>query len=107
MLATVMAALMSSLSSAFNSASTIFTVDVWKICRPKASERELLIVGRAIVCLLVVIGFVWIPVVSSKSNPSFDFHNLSAPLLCANVMVTYGQSGTETQVLLEQFTQHV
>ena len=65
MLAVMMAALMSSLSSAFNSSSTIFTVDIWKIFRPRASQREQLIVGRVVVICLVVVGLVWIPVVSS------------------------------------------
>ena len=67
MLAVMMAAIMSSLSSAFNSSSTIFTIDIWKLFRPRASERELLVVGQIVVASLVVIAFVWIPIVSSKS----------------------------------------
>ena len=46
MLAAMMAALMSSLSSVFNSASTLFTMDIWKKVRPRSSEGELLVVGR-------------------------------------------------------------
>ena len=66
MLAVMMAALMSSLSSAFNSSSTIFTMDIWKLFRPRASQKEQLIVGRVVVICLVVIGLLWIPVVSSE-----------------------------------------
>ncbi|KAK3743610.1 hypothetical protein QZH41_002974, partial [Actinostola sp. cb2023] len=63
MMAVMMAAIMSSLSSAFNSSATIFTVDVWLIFRPKAKEREKLIVGRVIVVLLVGVSLVWLPII--------------------------------------------
>ncbi|XP_065753346.1 sodium/mannose cotransporter SLC5A10 isoform X3 [Phocoena phocoena] len=46
MIAVMMAALMSSLTSIFNSSSTLFTMDIWKWLRPRARERELLLVGR-------------------------------------------------------------
>lgn len=46
MLAVMLAALMSSLTSIFNSASTIFTMDIWKLIRKNASDLELIIVGR-------------------------------------------------------------
>lgn len=46
MIAVMVAALMSSLTSIFNSSSTIFTMDLWKHVRPRASEQELMIVGR-------------------------------------------------------------
>lgn len=48
MMAVIIAALMSSLTSIFNSASTIFTMDVWKTFRSRASEWELMIVGRCV-----------------------------------------------------------
>jgi SSS family solute:Na+ symporter len=40
-IAGLLAALMSSLSSAFNSSSTLFTIDFYKQYKPKASEKEL------------------------------------------------------------------
>lgn len=46
MLAVMLAALMSSLASIFNSSSTLFTMDIWTRIRPQAFERELIIVGR-------------------------------------------------------------
>lgn len=46
MLAVMLAALMSSLTSIFNSASTVFTMDVYKLFRPKASPLEMVFVGR-------------------------------------------------------------
>jgi len=41
-----MAALMSDLTSIFNSAATLFTMDVYQSIRKKAGNRELMIVGR-------------------------------------------------------------
>lgn len=46
MMSVMIAALMSSLTSIFNSSSTIFTMDLWKHFRPRCSEWELMIVGR-------------------------------------------------------------
>ncbi|CAH1248727.1 SLC5A9 [Branchiostoma lanceolatum] len=47
MVATMLAALMSSLTSVFNSSSSIFTVDLWGKVRKKASQRELMLVGSS------------------------------------------------------------
>lgn len=46
MVAVMMAALMSSLTSIFNSSSALFTMDIWRKIRREASEKELLVVGR-------------------------------------------------------------
>lgn len=46
MMAVMIAALMSSLTSIFNSSSTLFTMDLWRYIRRAASEWELMIVGR-------------------------------------------------------------
>lgn len=46
MLAVMLAALMSSLASIFNSSSTLFTMDIYTRLRPHAGDRELLLVGR-------------------------------------------------------------
>ncbi|CAF2143834.1 unnamed protein product [Rotaria socialis] len=45
MLACMIAALMTSLTSIFNSSSTIFTIDIWQRFRARALQLELLIVG--------------------------------------------------------------
>ena len=65
MLAVMLAALMSSLSSIFNSSSTIFTMDIYTQFRPKAGDKELLIAGRSFVLVLVVISVVWIPIIQA------------------------------------------
>ncbi len=58
----LLAALMSSLSSLFNSSASLFTIDIYeKIC-PGRSERHLVTVGRIATGVIVVLGMAWIPV---------------------------------------------
>ncbi|XP_074153267.1 sodium/glucose cotransporter 4 isoform X1 [Sminthopsis crassicaudata] len=74
MIAVIMAALMSSLTSIFNSSSTLFAIDIWQRFRREASERELMVVGRVFVVFLVVISIVWIPIIqSANSGQLFDY----------------------------------
>uniref|UniRef100_UPI003AACF605 sodium/myo-inositol cotransporter 2 isoform X1 n=1 Tax=Centroberyx gerrardi TaxID=166262 RepID=UPI003AACF605 len=68
MMAVMIAALMSSLTSIFNSSSTIFTMDLWRSVRPRATEWELMIVGRVFVLVLVVVSVLWIPVVQASQG---------------------------------------
>ncbi|XP_021464219.2 sodium/myo-inositol cotransporter [Oncorhynchus mykiss] len=63
MMAVMIAALMSDLDSIFNSASTIFTLDIYKMARERASSRELMVVGRVFVVFMVVISIAWVPVI--------------------------------------------
>ncbi|XP_076857750.1 sodium/myo-inositol cotransporter [Brachyhypopomus gauderio] len=63
MMAVMIAALMSDLDSIFNSASTIFTLDIYKMVRKCASSRELLVVGRLFVIFMVTISIAWVPVI--------------------------------------------
>nr|XP_015215606.1 PREDICTED: sodium/glucose cotransporter 5 [Lepisosteus oculatus] len=68
MIAVMMAALMSSLTSIFNSSSTLFTMDIWKKFRQHASEKELLLVGRIVTVILVAVSVVWIPILQSANS---------------------------------------
>ncbi|XP_048716439.1 sodium/glucose cotransporter 4 isoform X3 [Caretta caretta] len=74
MIAVMMAALMSSLTSIFNSSSTLFAIDIWQRIRKKATEQELMIVGRVFVLILIVISILWIPIIQmSNSGQLFDY----------------------------------
>lgn len=64
----LLAALMSSLSSLFNSCATLFTVDIYEKINPKASERHLVTVGRVATVVVVVTGIIWIPVMQRISG---------------------------------------
>ena len=88
MLAVMLAALMSSLSSIFNSSSTIFTMDIYTQFRPKASEKELLIAGRSFVLLLVVISVIWVPIIQAFQGAQLfvyiqSISSFLAPPICA------------------------
>lgn len=64
----LMAALMSSLSSIFNSTATLFTVDIYEKLRPNASETDYVTVGRIAVSVVVVLGLLWIPIMPRISE---------------------------------------
>lgn len=63
MMAVMLAALMSDLDSIFNSASTIFTLDIYKMVRHQTSSKELMVVGRLFVIFIVAISIAWVPFV--------------------------------------------
>ncbi|XP_047425968.1 sodium/glucose cotransporter 1-like [Mugil cephalus] len=74
MLSVMLASLMSSLTSIFNSASTLFTMDIYTKIRRKASEKELMIAGRVFILVLIGVSIAWIPVVqSAQSGQLFDY----------------------------------
>nr|BAC28332.1 unnamed protein product [Mus musculus] len=74
MLSVMMASLMSSLTSIFNSASTLFTMDIYTKIRKKASEKELMIAGRLFILVLIGISIAWVPIVqSAQSGQLFDY----------------------------------
>tara|TARA_A100000164_G_scaffold375722_1_gene411327 strand:+ start:1 stop:1308 length:1308 start_codon:yes stop_codon:yes gene_type:complete len=64
----LLAALMSSLSSVFNSCSTLFTMDIYKKMNPDASEKKLVSVGRIATGVVVVSGILWIPFMKAVSS---------------------------------------
>ncbi|NXG34966.1 SC5A1 protein, partial [Dromaius novaehollandiae] len=74
MLSVMLASLMSSLTSIFNSASTLFTMDIYTKIRPQAAEKELMLAGRAFMLVLTGVSIAWVPVVqSAQSGQLFDY----------------------------------
>jgi SSS family solute:Na+ symporter len=69
----LLAALMSSLSSVFNSTSTLITWDVYKKLNPKASEQRLVAVGMASTGVLVGLGLLWIPLMKLISGQLYQY----------------------------------
>jgi len=53
MISVMLAALMSDLTSIFNSSSTLFTMDIYRRIRKEAKDKELIFVGRFIYHKLV------------------------------------------------------
>ena len=54
MISVMLAALMSDLTSIFNSSSTLFTMDIYRRIRSQAGNKELLLVGRSVFLLIEI-----------------------------------------------------
>ncbi|MBM3880433.1 MAG: sodium/solute symporter [Verrucomicrobia bacterium] len=67
----LLAALMSSLSGVFNASSTLFTVDLYEKFRPRATQHELVRMGRIATTAMVLIGLMWIPVIKGSKGLYF------------------------------------
>ena len=76
-IAGLLAALMSSLSSAFNSSSTLLTIDFYQKLRPDASEADLVRFGRISTVVLVVLSLGWIPFMDALMGGGI-FHYLQS-----------------------------
>lgn len=69
----LLAALMSSLASVFNSCSTLFTVDIYKKLFPDSPEQRLVTVGRIATAIVVVLGILWIPIMQNISGVLYEY----------------------------------
>ncbi|HSR49928.1 MAG TPA: sodium:solute symporter [Acidobacteriota bacterium] len=69
----LLAALMSSLSSVFNSCSTLITWDIYRKVHPEASERRLVWVGQVSTVVLVGLGLLWIPMMQFISGRLYEY----------------------------------
>jgi len=72
-IASLLAALMSSLASVFNSTATLFTMDFYKSFRPDSSEVELVLVGRLATTVIVVLGVLSVPLITMLSSQLFVY----------------------------------
>ena len=64
----LLSALMGSLAGVFNACSTLFTIDIYQKLRPKASQHELVRMGRIATTIMVLIAMAWIPVVKGATG---------------------------------------
>jgi SSS family solute:Na+ symporter len=64
----LLSALMGSLAGVFNACSTLFTVDIYTKFRPKASQHQIVRMGRIATIVMVVIAMAWIPVVRGATG---------------------------------------
>jgi SSS family solute:Na+ symporter len=87
----MMAALMSSLASLFNSSATLFTVDFYKKYRPQSTEKHLVVVGRCATATVVGLGLIWIPLMTGLGNVLYEYlqdvQSLIAPGIAAVFIV--------------------
>ena len=69
----ILAALMSSLASLFNSSAMLFTIDFWKRLKPQTSERNLVRIGQMATVVIVILGILWIPIMRSVGNVLYNY----------------------------------
>ena len=72
MLAALFGAVVSTLDSLLNSASTLFTLDFYKTYfKPEASAERLVLVGRITTGVLILFACLWAPVIGSLESGGF------------------------------------
>src|SRR5881394_2423969 len=72
-MAALLAAVMGAMSSVFNSASTLVTLDFYKKLRPNASEAQLVNFGRVATGFMVVLGLMWVPFIHLISSQLYIY----------------------------------
>ena len=66
MFAALCGAVMSTFNSGLNSASTIFTIDIYKkFIKPDASQKQQVFVGRIVTAAFVLLACIWAPIISN------------------------------------------
>ena len=73
MIAALLAALMGAMSSVFNSASTLVTLDFYKKIKPEASETQLVAFGRLTTGVMVLLGLAWVPFIHLISSQLYIY----------------------------------
>ena len=83
----ILAALMSSLASLFNSSAALFTIDFYQRFKPKTEPKKLVRIGQAATVVIVVLGILWIPVMRSVGDVLYlylqDVQSVLAPGIAA------------------------
>jgi SSS family solute:Na+ symporter len=84
-LAALLAAIMSSLASVFNSTASLITNDFYKPRHPNASEEKLVLVGRLTTMIIVVTAILGVPLVKLISSQLYLYMqsiqaNISPPI---------------------------
>ncbi len=72
-IAAFLAAIMSSLSSAFASCSTLFTLDIYKKIYPDANDFMIVNVGRIMTFVIVVFAIIWVIFIKSLTGSLYLF----------------------------------
>ncbi|MDR1737261.1 MAG: sodium:solute symporter [Candidatus Symbiothrix sp.] len=83
----ILAALMSSLASLFNSSSMLFTIDFYKRFKPETPEKKLVVIGQIATVVIVILGILWIPIMRSVGDVLYiylqDVQSVLAPGIAA------------------------
>ncbi|WP_271784367.1 sodium:solute symporter [Aquimarina algiphila] len=85
----LMAAMMSSVSATFNSASTLVTMDFVKQMRPDLTSKQLVRVGQVTTIILVVLAISWVPFIESVSDSLWTYLQLVIAYTCPPAVSTF------------------
>ncbi|MCD7851595.1 MAG: sodium:solute symporter [Parabacteroides sp.] len=69
----ILAALMSSLASLFNSSAMLFTIDFYKRFKPETPEKKLVVIGQMATVVIVTLGILWIPIMRSVGDVLYNY----------------------------------
>ncbi|MBD5251165.1 MAG: sodium/solute symporter [Barnesiella sp.] len=87
----ILAALMSSLASLFNSSAALFTIDFYQRYRPDTDPKKLVRIGQAATVVIVILGILWIPVMRSVGDVLYlylqDVQSVLAPGIAAAFLI--------------------
>ncbi len=87
-MAALLAAIMSSLDSALNAASSLLTMDFVKPLRPATSERALLAIGRGFTALLIVLAALYAPLIE-RFGSLFQYFQSTLAYLVPPIVAVY------------------
>ena len=83
----ILAALMSSLASLYNSSAMLYTIDIYKRKHPETDEKKLVSIGRIATVVVVVLGVLWIFVIQAMGKSLYDYiqsiQSLIAPAIAS------------------------
>ena len=87
----ILAALMSSLASLFNSSAALFTIDFYQRYKPNTDPKKLVRIGQAATVVIVILGILWIPVMRSVGDVLYlylqDVQSVLAPGIAAAFLI--------------------
>ncbi|QGY46189.1 sodium/solute symporter [Maribellus comscasis] len=85
----ILAALMSSLASLFNSSAMLFTIDFYQKYKPNASDRHYVVVGRIATVVIVILGIAWIPVMKGLGKVLYEYLQEVQSLLAPGIAAVF------------------
>ncbi len=85
----LLAAMMSSVSATFNSASTLITMDFVKQFKPGLDGKQLVRVGQITTLVLVVLASMWVPFIEKVSDSLWGYLQLVIAFTSPPVVATF------------------
>ena len=85
----LMAAMMSSVSATFNSASTLVTMDFVRQMRPDLTSKQLVRVGQITTVILVILAIAWVPFIEKVSDSLWTYLQLVIAYTCPPAVSTF------------------